>query len=469
VKYKYWYLLVFGLALLLRFSLVVVNREATDAHEAVAKIIARTGTLPPKNDCWECFQPKLFHFVFAGLLVAFRMVNNPGYQQNVLGQLANFTAGAFTLVVVFVFVRDLPGYNEKLKLLAFSLVALNPALIGINSQATNDTFVILFSSLALIYCVQFFRSQRVGSIVLCALFCLLAITSKTNGWVAILAIVAAMVIWSLSGARRATNLGITVLFFSSILVLSIVNPLDQDVANTQKYGPLLLMNVARDPLPPFSGPYTAGARGIWYIGDGYLTFRFLDLLRHPRLERGSTVYLPHQTSFWTVLFGTAHSIHFENIPPSWSTAGPALFPLLQLSFTLALLPTVLLLLGGVKGAYQLTVGLVQHKIAEIQATGDGLFVIVFFGYLAFEVLYSLQYRTVYVIKAIFVFPALLSFPFLFMSAARDLYSLVTRSGKRWAAHLIDSTLVALLACYVIDVTVLIVRSSLVYLQHHTPV
>jgi hypothetical protein len=466
VVQRRWYLLIIGLALFLRFSLVLVNREANDAHEAVAKIIAQTDHLPQKDDCWECFQPKLFHLSFAVLLRVFGMVNNPGYQQNVLGELANFAAATITLIVVLVFIERLAGYDEKLKLLAFSLVALNPALIGINSQATNDTFVILFSTLAIFSCYQFFRSGKTSCILYCALFSVLAISSKTNGWVTVLAILAALLLWCLHEGPRLRKLTTTFIFLVTVVGLSVVNPLNQYIPNIRQYGAPILMNLSRDPLPRFSGPYPPGANGIWYTGDGYLTFRFFALLRHPRLERHSPVYLPHQTSFWTVLFARANSIHFDNAPPSWSTQGAAIFPLLRLSLSLALLPTALLLFGGFRELYRLLAALMRKGGEAIRATHYGLFVFVFFGYLAFELFYSLEYRSVTVIKAIFVFPALLSFPILFMGVTADLYAFIHKAGRRWVTYLLDSAIIALLVCYVIDVAILIVHLSRSYLQHH---
>jgi hypothetical protein len=206
--------------------------------------------------------------------------------------------------------------------------------------------------------------------------------------------------------------------------------------------------------------------GIRYIGDGFFTFKFIDLLRHPRINQKPEVYLPHQTSLWTILYGKAHSIHFDNAPPSWGTSGDGLFPFLRVLYVLALLPTALLLYGAAKEAYSLASAIIQKKLPLVQANSYGLFILVFLGYIGFEVLYALEYRSIGVLKAIFLLPALLSFPYLFMKALRDLYALISRIHQRWAAYLVNSAFIALLACYVIDVTILIIALAQNYLGHH---
>jgi hypothetical protein len=62
---------------------------------------------------------------------------------------------------------------------------------------------------------------------------------------------------------------------------------------------------------------------------------------------------------------------------------------------------------------------------------------------------------------------LLSFPLLFLKAARDLYASLARLDRRWVLYLVDSAFIALFALYVIDVAILILHLAGVYLQHHS--
>jgi hypothetical protein len=452
-------------AILLRFSLAILNREANDAHEAVANLIIQTGKLPNKDDCWECFQPKLYHIIFAKSLQFSGMENKPAYQQNVMGQAINFLAGIITLVIVYLFIRGLPEYSEKLKFLAFALVALNPNLIGINSQATNDTFAILFSTLAIFFVYKYIKQKQLMDLIFCSIFVILGISTKVNAWVTAIAIVIALLIMSLLQEYRKKRLIIVMIFIFAIIIFSIINPLSQYISNYQKYGSPILLNIKKDPFPQFSGEYSADASGIWYIGDGFFTFKFLDLLKHPRLDPGTSVYLPHQTSFWTVLYGRGHSIHFDNAPPSWSTTDDSIFPLLRVLYTLAIIPTILLLSGAVRDFYDLAISFIKRRYPVIQSKYYGLFLFILIGYISFQVLYSLQYRSVTVIKTIFIFPALLSFPLFFMQASKRLYSFLSKRNH-WTIYLFDSTVSAILFCYVVDVTILIVALAQIYMQKH---
>jgi hypothetical protein len=57
---------VAGLGLGLRLALALINRQANDNHLEVATRILATGKLPIKGECFECYQPKLYHLLLAG-------------------------------------------------------------------------------------------------------------------------------------------------------------------------------------------------------------------------------------------------------------------------------------------------------------------------------------------------------------------------------------------------------------------
>jgi hypothetical protein len=345
------------------------------------------------------------------------------------------------------------------------LIALNPNLIGINSQATNDSLVILFSTLAIFFFFNFLKEEKIIALVSCSFFIILAVSTKTNAWVTFIAIEITLIIRMIFNQQRTKNASIAFGFLFIIIIISSLNPLDQYIPNFQKYGKPVVLNIIKDPFPHFSGEYSADASGIWYIGDGFFTFKFVDLIKHPRLDPGTTVYLPHQTSFWSILFGRAHTIHFDNAPPAWSTTGETIFPLLRFLYILAIVPTMLLLIGFGRDFYKIIKGCITRNITIIRNVYFGLFVLIFVGYLSFQILFSLQYRSVTVIKAIFMFPALLTFPFFFMQTSKRLYQFLA-NRYQWLSFVFDSIMVALLVCYVVDVAILIIDLAKVYAQKH---
>ena len=75
-------------------------------------------------------------------------------------QLVSCAAGIATLWTALVFLRREADASAKVRYLSLALIALNSGLIGINAQATNDSFVILFVSLALFLGYRFFCRAR---------------------------------------------------------------------------------------------------------------------------------------------------------------------------------------------------------------------------------------------------------------------------------------------------------------------
>ncbi len=455
--YTVLFLALFLISLGLRLGLTLVNREANDDHMEVVRLILQTNRLPMKDDCWECFQPKLFHFTVATVLRSTGLAGAGLNPQTLAAQLINFLAGAITLGIAWIFIRMLPVGSELLRLAAFALTALNPKLIGISSQATNDAFVILFSTLALFFTFVFFQKWKVGHFLLSLLFSALAIVSKTNAWVIVLGILLALCVnaW-VRTAQRIRSLAYTTAFMFGILVLTFVNPLTQYLPNYAQYGTPITLNIPQAPRPGFiqeTGWYRPGILSIW---DGFFTFKYASLLGHPRIEYVSAGYPAHRTSLWTALYASAHSVHFDNWPASWSTSGDDGFALSRGIFILALIPTFLLLIGAVLELAAVLKAAARKNQRAAHEQAFGLFGLAFIGSLAFMALYAFEYRDLSVMKAVFIFPALLSFSYLFLRAGEWLHS----ASARWLRRIFYGGLAAcacLVVLYFLDVATLIVQ------------
>jgi hypothetical protein len=435
-------------------GLVLFNRESNDDHFTVIQLILNTNRLPEKADCWECYQPKLFHSVSAEFIRMAGLANANQSSMILAVELLNFTAGLITLLVIGFFLLRLPGKNGLLKVLAFGLVALNPGLIGINSQATNDTFAILFSTLALFCMYAFLQKKRPVTFLLMLLFIILGISSKTNVWITAIAILLALLIQAwIETQSRVRRLLIACLFGAVTLVLSIFNPLNQYIANYRAYGSPILLNIDRSPLPHFYEQTSAGRPGILSIQDGFFTFKLIDLLRYPRIENGA-VYPPSRTSLWTQLYGRAYSVHFDNWPESWSTTGEQGFTLSRAIYILALLPTALLLLGAAMEIYLALKSLIKRDPELAAATHLGLTAITATGFVLFIIFYALEYRDFSVMKAIFLYPAMLTFPLLFLRAGEWLSArMLERFG--WLRSAFGTLMVALFILYSMDIITMI--------------
>ena len=365
------------LSISLRVGLVWVNRQSNDNHIQVVQLMLASARLPQKQDCWECFQPKMFHFTVTKVIQILGLTGLTINGLSLVAEIINLLAGLVTLAIAWAFIARLPVENKWLKLLAFGLVALNPVLIGINSQATNDTFAILFSTLA-IYCTYvFLQRKKILPFILAILFSALGIASKTNVWVTAIAIVIALFIQAFASPGRTMKATIyAIAFLIAVPVVSVINPLTQYVANYQTYGKPVLMNINTLPLPPLVGITKYNDRGgILSIRDGFLTFKLANLLEHPRLEFDHDNYPPSRTSFWTMLYANGNSASFNNYPPSWSTTGTQGFMLARGIFILAPLPVLMLLAGALAEAFVFLRSIFKQDFIGDKNTSYGLFIL----------------------------------------------------------------------------------------------
>lgn len=460
------FIAIFILALLLRMGLTLVNREAIDDHMEVVRLILSTQQLPSLADCRECFHPKLFYASAAALLGLLGIHDNNA--QMVLVQLVNFLAGAITLVFAWKLIEEFPSRNDIVKLITFALLALNPKLIAVNSQATNDSFVILFCTAALFFAWRFL--QRPGRMLFgtVVLFLLLAVSTKTTGWIAFAAIFLAFLLaaWAKKEQRK------TFLFYVSfmtvcVLALTTFDPLSQFISNFQTYGSPITNTRPAMPMPDFF-KQTTSYKGYYFrpgivsIQDGFLTFKITDLLQYPLVgtEKNDVAsYPPQRTSFWTLLYADSQSLHFQNWPRSWETSGTQGFDLSRGIFILGLLPVFIFIVGFFLETFIFLRGLFSH---DLHSAYHGLWLAAASGCILFLLLFALLFRDFSFIKFVYILPGLPAFAWLFLRGAEGIYGYLSRS--RWAVLLFNSAIVALLTLYVLDVTSLIIQLYQINIQ-----
>ena len=455
-KYQRVFIMLFFLSVILRLGLAVVNREANDNHMEVVRMIMETHRLPIMFECRECFHPKLFYITAAALLQGLSLSDQN--TQIVFVQLLNFAAGVLTLAVIYKFIKEYPSENELPKLFAFALVALNPKFIAINSQASNDTFAILFSTLALFFAYRFFINPTTKHFAYLILFILLAVSTKVTSWIVFAAIFISfpLTLWSQDEktSRKLTNITILLL---SVLVLTTLNPLTQFVTNTQKFGSPIVNSSKRLPLP---GVFKQTSHykeyffkpGIVSIQDGFFTFKLTDLLNYPLTTNGEYDYPPQRTSFWSMLYADANSLHFQNWPPSWQTTDDENFTITRGIFILALLPALIFIAGFLLELFALLKALFERDKQKLRSLSNALFLATSGGYIAFLMLTTLLYRDFAFIKLTYILPGLLAFAWLFMRGT-DL--LLFRFP--WSKWLLIGWISALSAFYTCDVFSMILQ------------
>lgn len=454
-------LLIFALSISIRFSLAVVNREANDNHMDSINFIIQHAELPLKEDCAECAHPKLFYSINA-LALKTLSITDPT-QSIIATQMINFLMSVVMLWFLWHLIDSFKLADDPSKLLTFGLLALNPALAAINAQATNDTFVITFSVIAIYFAQQFIEKKQLRTLTFTILFSVLAIISKANAIITTCAIGMAIALEALAKRDyfihlKKNKLVIAGIYGISVLLLVVLIPTSQVIANYQKYGTPFTFNMSipLQPLPHFFEKTDTYKPGILSIQDGFFTFKYIDLLIEPQITVDNKVYPPHRTSFWTILYGRTHFVQYSQWPPSWETSNKAIRWLGRIIYIFALLPTLMFIIGMVAETKNLIQWFWAKATSANAPAAAGLFLVHWIGILVFAIALSLQYRTFNNIKAIYIYPAIASLAVFFMLGWNTLDRWLL-SKHAWLKITLRTSIVILIGLYVLDLIALFLQ------------
>lgn len=445
--------------MLLRFLLGAINSQSNDDHFEVISIIMSEKRIPVYEDCRECFQPKLYHLSAALILKIFPSCSLP--IQIRIAQFINVIAGGITLYFAYLFLIGLP-FSNKLKAICFSLISLNPRLIGINAQATNDSFVILFSTACLYFTFQYFYYGSVNNFLNMVISAILAGLSKGNGLVlfpTILAMFIYRIIFKVKNvevSRTNQLLFIMIIFF---LYLLCVPYFGQYYEKYVKFGDPFIINQEKNPKPHFIKRTYVNRPGVTSIFDSYLTFRIFSLLKTPSIPLDNNKYPLHRTSLWAQLYGRAHFVHFAPWPPGWQTRSRLVQSIGRCIFLLALIPSLFMMVGAIKTIISVfrDIYIKFRYKNKLKYNVKFLFIIVFMAYIFFIIAYSIQYRDFSSMKVIFIFPGILAFLYLLIDGMDFFYQRF--SNRKKLIYCLDKLLISLLMLYCIDIFYLEIQLS----------
>ncbi len=454
-KQEILFVFVFLIALALRVNLALVNQEANDPHFEVIKIIKDQGKIPRVSDCWECFHPKLYYLVTAFVLkvIPVKAVSD----QIRVAQLINCAAGILTLWIIFLFLKQKVP-DIKLRFLSFSLIALNPKFIGVNAQASNDSFVILFASLVIYLTYRLLLTSDKKYFWGITLFTVLAGVTKANGLVLFFAAAGTFILNVFlypAGPLKRRYLRYLALF---ILIFSLTVPyFGQYIEKYKNYGTPFQINVPHEPLPHLFKKTYVKRPGVTSIADSYFTFRLGNLIKYPFTSNYRKFFPLHRTSLWTNLYGRANSTHFDMWPQSWSIRSRKVLNLGRAIFIFALVPALIFLIGLIKGIKN-AAGIFIKRERSPNLLSEGLvFDIFLWGYLFFIIALTLVLRDSSAMKVIYIYPALLPFVVMFIRG----YRIFEKIGAKYPVFIfvVDLFFPILCVLYSADVLSLIMQLS----------
>lgn len=459
---------VFVTGCALRLILSFVNQQANDDHMWIIRTIAFEDRVPGLKDDWQGYQPKLYHWTVAWLLrSAAPWLPEGGDVQIRIANLVNCAAAIALLLVARSWLRR-SRLPPPIVLMTFSFLVLNPRLVGVGSQATNDMFVILFGTLSLFWGVRFFDAMSWRALLGMSGFAALAVVSKGNGLVVLLAFacVFAAVLVRRTGhnAWPRVRLATAALLFVAVVVSSAA-AFGPYLDNYRDAGSPFAQNMKAPPLPHFFEETTAYRPGIRSVASGIMTFRLGDMLREPSLVNrtlhdlddptnyDASGYPLHQTSLWSQLYGRLHFVHFDSWPPTWQSDSAIVLWIGRAALVLGLAPTTVLLIGLVREGRR-SLMMLADRAPAVPAAGALLLTVAAFGSLGFSIVYALTMRDFGIMKTIYLFPCILGFAWCFAQGCEWLSARTTPAGSRLPAWF-TRNVVALCTVYFLDIVALI--------------
>jgi len=216
----------------------------------------------------------------------------------------------------------------------------------------------------------------------------------------------------------------------------------------QKSGSPFSTNITKDPAPPFAKDTFVRRPGITSIISGYFTFRFIDLIQNPHINKEETGYHLNRTSLWSQLYGRLNFIQFSSGPPTWYSNNPFVLNVGRSIFILALLPLFMLLSG-----FWSTL-LTAWREREQVNSESRVFVVFALGFLLMLIKLSYEYRDFCTMKIIYIFPGILCAVKFFASGLENFLQKYA-DRPRFLKHVVIATFGILAILYISDVLTLI--------------
>lgn len=412
----YWIVLIFIAAFALRFSLSWVNVQANDNHyEVIHKLLTNQPT--KLENCWQCYHSKAFHYTGAGL-IKLSGLESPQGQYRLLN-LFNSLLGMGTLWLIWLFIRS-QRFLNRYHIPIFALIALNPKFIYINSQLTNDSMVIFFSTLAIFGIYRLYQSPLQSKHKFFYLFIfvggILAPLIKASGLAIFGGLALCLFVVSFKStqplSKKLISLGITSLFV--ILTLSASGFMGSYYDNYKSKGNFLATNSGTKSPPHLWVESHLNRAGISSISKGFFTFHPIRLLKLPYLIQISSEYDESRKSLWSQLYARYWSARYSNWPPSNYSRDPIILWNTRISLFLGYPFALLFLTGILISLIRIGRSFTPKRFWSFIKKGSWVIPAFGFGFFLVIIQLAFQYREYNFLKVIYILPALLPFVWFFM-------------------------------------------------------
>ena len=392
-------------------GLAFVNRDANDNHIEVVNLIADKHFIPEKNDCWSCYQPKLYYLAVTGVvkLLHYHVTEN----RIITAQMLNVIFAFFSLLLIWKFIRK-QVLSTQNQLLLFAFCAFNPCFAAINIQATNDTLAILFGIAALYFADSFFKESKKKYFIGLSVAVVAAALTKGSGLLLFTVILIAFILKLAGQYEKQKRILLVKYLLILIFSFSAIVPFAGGYYNNyKKYHSFTVSTWNKDAPPLFFKTSYIARPGITDMFHGWFTFRYLDMIRQPYINNESDNYPLHRTSLWSQLYGRTMFLHFDQWPESWQTQESWIISIGRALIILGIVPLFLFLCGFVFNCFAFLKSAFTGFKNYLQASTDYLHLISAVVFLMSSLVYTYSYRDFSAMKSIYIFPGIISFVKLF--------------------------------------------------------
>lgn len=397
MKQRILIVIAFVLCLAPRVILTAINKTANDDHIKPILLWNANGAFPDTNDCWECFQPPFYY----GIVKHAAQITGATTEDElrILFQWLNFIFGfgCLFLIFFFQFQSSLPfKWNVSLAL----FWGLNPKLIAISIQATNDIPVIFIGMLFTLFLLKWIKSTTYFNFTLVLLTVFLAGIVKGNGLV--LVFILLIVLFFLFISKQISSSTLTLKTILLLIVIPAVAYFGGYYSKYKKHGNPFLTNLQVATAPNFFTPDSVQGfrKGVTTVWDSFFSFKIKSLIEQPwNTNDFNDDYPAHRTSFFAQLYGQFSNAFFERSPPSWTVENKIAINITRANYCIQLFLLVLFLLGIFSALKQ---------SIKNSTPIDFIHLTLILVYLLFVIRYAYNIRDFANMKLIFLFPALLS-------------------------------------------------------------
>ncbi len=400
---------VFYLSSALMLVLAFLNPgAANDNHFTVIEvIIAMSNKFPVSTQCHQCYHPKLYHFLVAQIWNLFGI--QTVFWKQFSAQIINAGFGICTIHVIRRYIDQL-SFDKNIRILVYAFIALNPRLISIFGEATNDALIIFFGNLAIFSTLKLFKQVTLKYTLFTIASVVLGCMTKLNFGIYFIAIIITLgtlifIKKNYSLSFKKGYLGtIVIMLFLTLFVSLFFNGYYESIKTN---GTPFTYNTPMSSLPHLykRSEYLPGIQSIY---SGYFKFHYFELIKYPRIEIRPGLIVNHQSELFSSLYGRWNFLYYDHWPVEWQNSDKTILMVGSISLAMAIVPTILLFLGLFLMLKSLYSSIKNKNWKELFSNEYWVILLFLAGYIGFSVLFSMLGKLFTFMKAIYIFPGMLA-------------------------------------------------------------